>query len=309
MVGKQNSVETQHEVFQRLSLNERGRDFVVGDLHGHLNQLKMLLAGVRFDPANDRLICVGDLVDHGPQSAELVLFLGIEGRDWFFSVRGNHDGMMLAAMDGNTDAYWVWQRENGGSWWAGTSSHERQKILQVVASLPLAIEVPMMDGRSFGVVHAQVPPGRAWNDLRNVRDNIGLITDDHSEDDSIEMVWGRSRIVAAAAACRARHYWTRPADRRARIDKLVTAIEGIDLVIHGHSVLAKYRQPVQFANMMWIDTGVYFKTSILSMVEPLTGAAWRATRKGFSETSVLQLPDQRKRAPDGRDAHGRAQRP
>ena len=41
--------------------------YAVGDLHGCLKPLKCLLEQVSFDPAQDQLWLVGDLVNRGPQ--------------------------------------------------------------------------------------------------------------------------------------------------------------------------------------------------------------------------------------------------
>lgn len=59
-------------LFHWLTINERGRDFVVGDIHGHAALLDCLLDRVRFDPASDRLFALGDLIDRGPQSQLLL---------------------------------------------------------------------------------------------------------------------------------------------------------------------------------------------------------------------------------------------
>jgi hypothetical protein len=60
-----------------LPANTAGRDFVCGDIHGCFDELDAALAKLQFDPAVDRLISVGDLVDRGPRSADepLVQFL------------------------------------------------------------------------------------------------------------------------------------------------------------------------------------------------------------------------------------------
>jgi serine/threonine protein phosphatase 1 len=40
-----------------------GRDFVLGDLHGTTDLLRLLMEHVAFDPKKDRLFSVGDLID------------------------------------------------------------------------------------------------------------------------------------------------------------------------------------------------------------------------------------------------------
>lgn len=77
---------------RRMPPNTRGRDFIVGDIHGCLDELISLLAHARFNPKRDRLFSVGDLIDRGPKSAEA---LDLLEEPWFFAVRGNHEQMLL----------------------------------------------------------------------------------------------------------------------------------------------------------------------------------------------------------------------
>ena len=50
--------------------NHRGRDFVVGDIHGRFDRLQSALRHVNFDGRFDRLFALGDLIDRGPRSYE-----------------------------------------------------------------------------------------------------------------------------------------------------------------------------------------------------------------------------------------------
>lgn len=49
-----------------LSPNLKGKDYVVGDIHGCYSLLYTKLTQLGFDFSKDRLISVGDLCDRGP---------------------------------------------------------------------------------------------------------------------------------------------------------------------------------------------------------------------------------------------------
>ncbi len=73
--------------------------YAIGDIQGCPGALDALLADIRFDPAHDHVVLVGDLVNRGPDSAgvmERVLSLG----DAVSCVLGNHDLNTLAVAEG-----------------------------------------------------------------------------------------------------------------------------------------------------------------------------------------------------------------
>jgi serine/threonine protein phosphatase 1 len=83
------------------------RTLAIGDIHGCLSALKTLAEFARFDDS-DRLVTLGDYVDRGPDSADAL--------DWVISrfeagqltpLRGNHEVMMLAALDGADASNWL----------------------------------------------------------------------------------------------------------------------------------------------------------------------------------------------------------
>lgn len=68
---------------------------VIGDIHGCLDELKAILTKCEYDSASCSVVLVGDLVNKGPFSAEVVHFCREIGAH---SVRGNHDEAALRAV-------------------------------------------------------------------------------------------------------------------------------------------------------------------------------------------------------------------
>ena len=69
--------------------------FAIGDIHGCFRTLQQLMRAIRFDPDRDRLWLVGDLVNRGPGSLEVLRWVRQLG-DRAVCVLGNHDLKLLA---------------------------------------------------------------------------------------------------------------------------------------------------------------------------------------------------------------------
>ena len=76
--------ESKEEAGFRMS----GRTIVVGDIHGCYDELMKLLERAKFS-AEDRVVCVGDLITKGPKSREILELFMTDAR--FTTVIGNHD--------------------------------------------------------------------------------------------------------------------------------------------------------------------------------------------------------------------------
>jgi bis(5'-nucleosyl)-tetraphosphatase (symmetrical) len=78
--------------------------YAVGDIQGCYVELRQLLEQIRFDPAQDRLWLVGDLVNRGPGSLEVLRLVKSLG-DSAVTVLGNHDLHLLAVAEGTAELH------------------------------------------------------------------------------------------------------------------------------------------------------------------------------------------------------------
>ncbi len=85
-----------------------GRTFVVGDIHGDLEALRTLVAKMPKLEPEDTLVFLGDYIDRGPHSAEVVeVVRGIERNAGFKVVclRGNHEDAWLRVLERRWDEF------------------------------------------------------------------------------------------------------------------------------------------------------------------------------------------------------------
>lgn len=206
----------------RFPRNQRGCDYVVGDVHGCFGQLRRRLDGLRFDPGRDRLFSVGDLIDRGPDSHEARWWLR---QPWFHACLGNHEAMLLSLGENwREDSLWLaW---NGGQWWGALSDSERTAFLQQLRALPFAMEVDTQSG-TVGIVHADVSAQLSWPAFVQALER----GDQHARATAI---WSRSRADGSTQA----------------------EVQGVERVVCGHTISADGRVTVR-GNVWFIDTGAF----------------------------------------------------
>lgn len=97
----------------RQNLRPTPRQIIVGDVHGHYETLLRLLEALELG-ADDRVDFLGDLIDRGPNSAQVVEL--VKSEPSFRSIRGNHEDMAIAALldDEASDRYQQFWRSSGG---------------------------------------------------------------------------------------------------------------------------------------------------------------------------------------------------
>lgn len=159
------------------------KHYIIGDVHGEYDTLMRLVEKI---PSDAKLIFVGDLIDRGSGSAEVVKFVREGGHG---CVMGNHEEMMTAY--GSSFAVFVEQNEpikTHNSWYSNggiatlksyglitlqegkpTASSQAKEKLEVfkedirwMRSLPLYIELDVEHPSGKPVVVSHAPVATVW---------------------------------------------------------------------------------------------------------------------------------------------------
>lgn len=213
-----------HPLFEKHDLRALpGRILAIGDVHGCFSRLRDGLEAIGYDPDADRLVLLGDLVDRGPESHEVL--------EWTHHLRvlGNHEIMTRDAYErpaGNT----AYHERYGGEWFTGLTDDQRAAIVEGIMDAPVAIQITTPAGHKVGFVHAGVPM-LDWKAFKKI-----LKDKDHPNHDKVveDALWSREHVNAVR-------------DRKVRY-----RIPGIDHVFMGHTI---HLQPLVHLNMSFIDTG------------------------------------------------------
>lgn len=153
------------------AMNRIGRDLAIGDIHGCFEAVESVLQMVRFDGKVDRLFCVGDLIDRGPQSDQVLAWLD---QPWLHAIMGNHEQMAWRSVKGIPFDRRFHQM-NGGEWLELLPTDEQVGIAAQLSALPLVIEVETPLG-IVGLVHAD-SYFDDWSELRSI--DWTQLDDDH----------------------------------------------------------------------------------------------------------------------------------
>ncbi|GAQ84639.1 hypothetical protein KFL_001980220 [Klebsormidium nitens] len=128
------------------------RIILVGDVHGCYDELVLLLDQECRRQPDDVVIFVGDLVNKGPKSPEVVALARDIGA---YAVRGNHDDSSLAS-------YYKWANYRSGK--GGKQKPDKREWVQQLTEqdvewlhgLPFSLRIP---SHNLLVVHAGLVPG------------------------------------------------------------------------------------------------------------------------------------------------------
>lgn len=86
------------------------RTLIISDIHGELKLFNKLLGKINYNPDKDKLILLGDYIDRGPDSKGVLNRVMELKKQGAIVIRGNHDEMMLTAVDDKPDARKRWER-------------------------------------------------------------------------------------------------------------------------------------------------------------------------------------------------------
>ena len=195
--------------------NLQGNDYAVGDIHGMFTVLEKNLEVINFNPSVDRLFSVGDLVDRGPESNEVLDWLA---KPWSHSVLGNHEQMIIDAYRNPTGLNILVSSQNGGAWFFDLEPWVQLGYVEAFESLPLAIEIETSDGL-VGVIHAEVFDWD-WDKLKQTNSRYNV---------KEEALWSRTKIKY----------------------KYQNDVKNINKVYCGHTPV---EQITQLGNQYYIDT-------------------------------------------------------
>ncbi|KGB53684.1 metallophosphoesterase family protein [Sphingopyxis sp. SE2] len=190
-----------------LAIPDGQRVYAIGDIHGRDDLFAELIERIRADVAarpvaKITLILLGDLVDRGPQSAEVVeraIGLRREFPDTRLLI-GNHEECFLAALTGDVRRLRYFMRIGGEatveSYWNSDASLTEASFEEVAEQLPLMVSRSHVEFLSNGedfiaigdyvFVHAGIRPGvplerQTLTDLRWIRDEFLSDERDHGK--------------------------------------------------------------------------------------------------------------------------------
>lgn len=152
--------------------------YAIGDLQGCFEALQKLLAEIAFDPKKDRLWFVGDLVNRGPQSLEVLRF-----------VKGL--GAAATVVHGNHDLHLVMRD-------AGFGKVSKDDTLEPILEAPDRAELigwlrnqPLFHVEDeYAMVHAGVLPSWEINQARDLAAEVEEVLRGPNYRDLLANMWG-----------------------------------------------------------------------------------------------------------------------
>jgi len=129
--------------------------YAIADLHGRFDLVERAFAEIAKRAAGHRfkIVTLGDYVDRGPASRQVVEFLmNAQQCGDVICLKGNHEDMMVGAIKGDYESDW-WISNGGGTTMASYGEQPPKSHIEWMERLPLSYT----DGKRI-FVHAGVDP-------------------------------------------------------------------------------------------------------------------------------------------------------
>src|SRR5262249_52357538 len=132
------------------------RHYAIGDIHGRFDLLGLALEAIGDLAEQDaRLVFLGDYVDRGPQSRQVVeKLMELCASDRVVCLRGNHEELMVLGLTGDPQDALMWMVNGGQATVESYGGEFPRRHLKWMADLPVTYET---EHQFF--VHAGVRPG------------------------------------------------------------------------------------------------------------------------------------------------------
>lgn len=157
--------------------------YAIGDLQGCYDPLRRLLDQISFDPAADRLWFVGDLVNRGPASLEVLRFVKSMGSTATL-VLGNHDLHLVMQAEGYSRA----NKEDTLGPVLGAP--DRDELLAWLRAQPLI----HVDGK-WAMVHAGLLPAWTVTQAQALADEVSAALMAENFREFLAHMWGSEPVA------------------------------------------------------------------------------------------------------------------
>ncbi len=157
--------------------------YAIGDIQGCYDSLRRLLDKIDFNPPCDRLWLVGDLVNRGMQSLEVLRFIKGLG-DAALTVLGNHDLHLIMLAEGYS------KRQRGDTLEAILQAPDREELLTWLRCQPL-----MHVEEGYALVHAGLLPQWSVTQARGLAREVESALQGSDYRDCLANMWGNEPAI------------------------------------------------------------------------------------------------------------------
>ncbi|MBR0419547.1 MAG: fructose-bisphosphatase class III [Erysipelotrichaceae bacterium] len=156
--------------------------YIMSDIHGQYKRYKAMMEKIELK-SEDKLYILGDVIDRGPQSLEILS--DIMDRENVELFLGNHEHMMLTYLNGTDTISWFYA-QNGGrityEKYLLLSREDQKKIVNYLSQKTTVVRYLNINDHHYTLSHTSAPTDgndlftRDFDDLMDIQDivwNVG----------------------------------------------------------------------------------------------------------------------------------------